>query len=79
MISSTARTSAYALITQSTSSSDACSCVIMSGIAMFTIVRSSRVMKNPSDMTISTAQGLPRYFRMIPPVKATGLPQVTRV
>ena len=35
-------------------------------------------MKNPSDTTISTAQ-IPRYFRMIPPVKATGLPQVTRV
>src|SRR6266446_239728 len=34
----------------------------MSGIAMFTIVRSSSVMKNPSDMTISTIHGLPRYL-----------------
>src|SRR5215472_5222203 len=34
----------------------------MLGIAMLTIVRSSRVMKNPSDMTIRTAHGLPRYL-----------------
>src|SRR5215472_16298473 len=36
----------------------------MFGIAMFTIVRSSRVMKNPSETTISTAHGLPRLDLM---------------
>ena len=47
-------------MTHRTSSSDACSFVIMLGIAMFTIVRSSRVMKNPSETTMSTAHGFPR-------------------
>src|SRR5262249_38975185 len=60
--SKTASTSVYALITHRTSSSEACSRAIMSGIAMLTIVRSSRVMKNPSDTTSSTAQGFPRNF-----------------
>ncbi len=58
----TASTRAYALITQSTSSSEACSLTIMFGIAMLTIVRSSRVMKNPSETTSSTAHGFPRNF-----------------
>src|SRR5215471_15444860 len=49
-------------MTHRTPSSEACSLAIMLGIAMFTIVRSSRVMKNPSDMTIRTAHGLPRYL-----------------
>ena len=39
--------------------------VIMLGIAMFTIVRSSRVMKNPSDTTSSTSHGFPAYFRTV--------------
>jgi hypothetical protein len=30
---------------------------------MFTMVRSSRVMKNPSEITTSTAHGFPRNFR----------------
>src|SRR5258708_38047359 len=38
----------------------------MLGIAMFTIVRSSRVMKNPRETTISTTHGLPRYLLTIP-------------
>src|SRR5215831_12669684 len=49
-------------MTHRTPSRDACSLAIMLGIAMLTIVRSSRVMKNPSDMTIRTAHGLPRYL-----------------
>ena len=59
-MTSTASTRAYALMTHRASSSDACSLVMMLGIAMFTIVRSSRVMKNPSETTMSTAQGFPR-------------------
>src|ERR1035441_3712344 len=54
-------------MTHRMSSREACSLVIMSGMAMFTIVRSSRVMKNPSDTTSSTAHGLPRYFLTVPP------------
>src|SRR5260370_5248003 len=38
----------------------ACSLSIMLGIAMFTIVKSSKVMKNPSETTIRIAHGLPR-------------------
>ena len=49
-------------MTHRTPSRVACSLVIMSGMAMFTIVRSSRVMKNPSDMTMRTTHGLPRYL-----------------
>src|ERR1039458_9854715 len=53
-------------MTHRMSSSDACSLVIMSGIAMLTIVRSSRVMKNPSATTMRTTQGFPRYFCTLP-------------
>ncbi len=63
----TASTRAYALITHSTSSSEACRLVIRLGIAMLTIVRSSRVMKNPSETTINTAQGFPWNFRTTSP------------
>lgn len=49
-------------MTQRMSSSEACSLVIMFGIAMFTIVRSSKVMKNPRDTTSKTAHGLARNF-----------------
>src|SRR6516162_4468990 len=49
------------------SSRDACSLVIMLGIAMLTMVRSSRVMKNPSDTTSSTAHGLPRNLLTVTP------------
>src|SRR5215470_18100841 len=52
-------------MTHRTPSRDACNLVIMSGIAMLTIVRSRSVMKNPSDMTISTIHGLPRYLPMV--------------
>src|SRR5450631_1987249 len=48
-------------MTHRMSSSDACSLVIMFGMAMLTMVRSSRVMKNPSDTTSKTAHGFPRY------------------
>src|SRR5580692_9065075 len=37
---------------------------MMFGIAMFTIVRSSNVIKNPSDTTTSTAHGFPRSLLM---------------
>ena len=47
------------------SSRDACSLSIMFGIAMFTIVRSSSVMKKPSDTTTSTAHGFPRSLVMV--------------
>src|SRR5581483_7949184 len=40
----------------------------MFGIAMLTIVRSSKVMKNPSDTTASTAQGLPRSLVIRPTI-----------
>jgi len=63
----TASTRAYAFSTHSTSSSDACSLSIMFGIAMLTIVRSSSVMKNPSDTTTRTAHGLPCSFLMVRP------------
>ena len=36
--------------------------VMMSGIAMFTMVRSSSVMKNPSETTSSTAHGFAWNF-----------------
>ena len=49
-------------MTQRMSSSEACSLVIMFGIAMFTIVRSSKVMKNPRDTTSKTAHGFARNF-----------------
>ena len=49
-------------MTHSTSSSDACSLSIMFGIAMFTIVRSSRVMKNPSEITIRMTHGFVRLI-----------------
>ncbi len=67
VMTSTASTRAYAFITQSTSSNDACSLVIMLGMAMLTIVKSSNVMKNPSEMTTSTAHGFPRNLRMLSP------------
>lgn len=34
----------------------------MSGIAMLTIVRSSRVMKKPRESVMRIAQGLPCHF-----------------
>src|SRR5215472_2664010 len=52
------------------SSSEACSLVIMLGIAILTIVRSSRVMKNPSETTSSTAQGLAWNFRTTSPCRS---------
>src|SRR5262249_27265425 len=61
----TASTRAYAFSTHSTSSRDACSLSIMFGIAMLTIVRSSNVMKNPSDTTTRIAHGLPRSLVMV--------------
>jgi hypothetical protein len=71
-------------MTQRMSSSDACNLVSMSGIAMLTIVRSSRVMKNPSETTSNTAHGLPRNFFTVSPWRVprpsgppvtTGLPE----
>src|ERR1700748_2110504 len=38
----------------------------MLGIAMLTIVRSSSVMKNPSDTTTRTAHGFPRSLAIHP-------------
>src|SRR5262249_56937125 len=40
----------------------------MSGIAILTIVRSSRVMKNPSETASSTAHGFPRNFVTVLPL-----------
>src|SRR5580765_6690055 len=37
----------------------------MSGMAMLTIVRSSSVMKKPSDTTTRTAHGFPRSLAML--------------
>ena len=80
VMTSTASTRAYALITQRMSSSDAFSFVIMLGIAMLTIVRSSRVMKNPSETTSNTAHGLPRNFFTVSPwrlPRRSGPPETT--
>ena len=80
VMTSTASTRAYALITQRMSSSDACSFVSMLGIAMLTIVRSSRVMKNPSETTSNTAHGLPRNFFTTSPwrlPRRSGPPEIT--
>src|SRR5215469_2993091 len=44
------------------SSSEACSFVIMFGIAMLTIVRSSNVMKNPIETTTRITHGFARCF-----------------
>src|SRR4029077_11928680 len=45
---------------------------MMFGIAMLTIVRSSSVMKNPSDTTTRTAHGFPRSLVMAPRVAHQG-------
>src|ERR1700728_3126976 len=37
----------------------------MLGIAMLTMVKSSRVIKNPSETTSSTSHGFPAYFRTV--------------
>src|SRR5579863_9747491 len=66
-------------MTHSTSSSEACSLVIRLGIAMLTIVRSSRVMKNPSETTINTAQGFAWNFRTISPCLSRMAPQALQV
>src|SRR5215469_4964294 len=39
----------------------------MLGIAMLTMVRSSRVMKNPSETTSKITHGFPAYLRTSPP------------
>src|SRR4051794_8249942 len=51
----------YALMTQRTSDKDASRCSLICGIAMFTIVVSSRIMKKPRQRTTRTSQGL--YLR----------------
>src|ERR1700758_4456672 len=44
----------------------------MLGIAMLTIVRSSSVMKKPSDTTTRTAHGFPRSLVMLPTIAHQG-------
>ena len=50
------------MTTQRISSSEASRAVIMLGMAMLTIVRSSNVMKNPRDRVIRIAHGFPRHL-----------------
>src|SRR5215469_10116994 len=64
VITSTVSTMTYPLMTQPICASEACSPRRMSGIAMFTIVRSSSVMKKPRPRVSSTAHSLPRRLRM---------------
>src|SRR5215475_6245213 len=63
VMTSTASTMTYPLMTQPICASEACSPRRMSGIAMFTIVRSSSVMKKPRPRVSSTAHSLPRRLR----------------
>src|SRR4029077_4413061 len=67
VISSTVYTSRYALMTQRIWSSVALSPVLIAGIATFTIVVSSRIMKKPVVKTSKTSQGLVRACAMSPP------------
>src|SRR6266700_3547515 len=57
----------YAFRTQRISSSGALSPLLMAGIATFTIVVSSRIMKKPVVSTTRTNQGLVRALAMVPP------------
>src|SRR5580704_17630419 len=64
------------------SSRDACSFEIMLGIAMLTIVKSSRVIKNPSETTIRMTHGLPPLLLpplLLPPPGADGVTAATAV
>src|SRR2546423_15024839 len=57
----------YAFSTHRISSSAAPKPALIAGIATFTIVVSSRIMKKPVVSTSNTSQGLERALAMVPP------------